>query len=114
MPAGMFPQLQNFNAGHRSFTQLLTLSSTSVLNPFTKRESYPAQSVLTYKILTILSWLVMVIPTIYYTFNAPHDDNKHWRDTIWGHNISTPFAMNSVITSIYWYVLASPELEASR
>lgn len=82
------------------------------MNPFSKRESHTAQSVLTYKILTIISWLVVTITTIYYTFNAPHDDRKKWRDTIWGHNISTPFALNVVITSIYWYILPdTPRLE---
>jgi len=74
-------------------------------NPFARRESHSAGSVVTYKIFTILSWLLVVVASVYYSFNAPHDDRKHWRNTIWGHNRPTPFALNVVITSIYWIVL---------
>ncbi|TAQ91612.1 hypothetical protein B7494_g122 [Chlorociboria aeruginascens] len=76
-------------------------------NPFAKRDSHPAQAVWTYKVLTILTWLLVLIATLYYTFNAPTDDKKHWRKTIWGQNdtYATPFALNSVIVSIYWIAL---------
>jgi len=79
----------------------------STLNPFARRESHTTQSIWTYKILTILSWLLVTIATIYYTYNAPDDDKKAWRHTIWGVNslYYTPFALNKVITSIYWIVL---------
>lgn len=76
-------------------------------NPFARRESHPTEAIWTYKILTILSWLVVVIASIYYTFHVPTDDVKHWRHTIWGVNRAhpTPFAQNAIITSIYWIVL---------
>lgn len=71
-------------------------------NPFARRESHSAVSITTYRILTILSWLLVTIATIYYTIHAPHDDVKKRRNTIWGHNKPTPFALNVAITSIYW------------
>jgi len=79
----------------------------SNLNPFAKRESHAPQAIWTYKILTILSWLLLVVTTFYYTFHAPKDDRKHWRHTIWDVNriYATPFALNIVITSIYWIAL---------
>jgi len=74
-------------------------------NPFARRESHSAVSITTYRILTILSWLLVTIATIYYTIHAPHDDVKKRRNTIWGHNKPTPFALNVAITSIYWILL---------
>lgn len=75
-------------------------------NPFAKRETYDARAVWTYKILTVITWLVTVISSVYYTFHAPKDD-KLARRTIWGqnHEYHTAFALNPVITSIYWIVL---------
>jgi len=76
-------------------------------NPFAKRESHTTQTIWTYKILTILSWLLVTVATFYYTFHAPRDDIRKWRHTIWDVNriYNTPFALNTVITSIYWIVL---------
>lgn len=76
------------------------------INPFAKRESHSAEHVKVYKFLTIISWLLVVISAVYYTFNAPNDDKTHQR-TIWGQNshYHTAFAMNSIITSIYWIAL---------
>jgi len=76
------------------------------MNPFVKREAHNKQAVVTYQILTIVTWLVSLISTLYYTFNTPHDDH-YARRTIWGqnHHYHTAFALNSVIASIYWIVL---------
>jgi len=76
-------------------------------NPFSRRESHTTQSILLYKILTTLSWLLVLVTTFYYTFHTPDDDVKTWRHTIWGVNrlYPTPFAQNAAITSIYWIVL---------
>jgi hypothetical protein len=76
-------------------TQLTQLT----VNPFSKRESHSPSSILAYKILTILSWLLVTAATVYDTF---HDGRKHKRHTIWGQNKPTPFALNVIITSIYW------------
>jgi len=76
-------------------------------NPFARRESHSAQSIWVYRILTILSWLLVLVATFYYTFHRPLDDKKTGRHTIWEVNrlYPTPFAQNAVITSIYWVVL---------
>lgn len=70
------------------------------------RETYPKRSLHAYRVSTALSWLLLVITSFYYTFNAP-GEGKHHRDTIFGqnHRRHTPFALNSVIVSIYWIVL---------
>ncbi|KAI0132198.1 ATP synthase F0 [Xylariales sp. AK1849] len=76
------------------------------VNPFAKRESHSKESILTYKILTTITWLVSLIVTFYYTFNSPNDGV--WvKRTIWGQNYwhHTAFSLNSVIASIYWIVL---------
>lgn len=73
------------------------------VNPFSKRDSHDATSVTVYKVLTILSYLLSMVTTVYYTFNAPQDD-KFARRTIWGQNSAfhTAFTLNAIITSIYW------------
>ncbi|KAF7505879.1 hypothetical protein GJ744_012501 [Endocarpon pusillum] len=77
-------------------------------NPFAKREKHSQRSLTTYKVLTIASWLLLAITVFYYTFNAP-GDCKHGHDchTIWGQNsrMRTPFALNSIVTSIYWIIV---------
>jgi hypothetical protein len=76
------------------------------INPFTKRDSHDARTVWVYKVLTILTWLLTVVTSVYYTFERPQDDNLA-RRTIWGQNkhFHTAFALNSLIASIYWIVL---------
>jgi hypothetical protein len=73
------------------------------VNPFSKRETHDAQTILWYKIFTILTWLLAVVSSVYYTIHAPHDDITKQR-TIWGQNRHhhTAFALNSCIASIYW------------
>lgn len=71
-------------------------------NPFARREEFSSQSILLYKISTGLSYLILLITTFYYTFNAPTKD--HVSDhRFWQHQPATPFAQSSIITSIYWY-----------
>jgi hypothetical protein len=73
-------------------------------NPFARRESHSVRAVWTYKVLTILTWLLNVLASVYYTFGIPADDKVGWRNTIWGHNkdFPTPFALNAIIASLYW------------
>ncbi|RDW69447.1 ATP synthase F0 [Coleophoma cylindrospora] len=103
--------MANFNQGTSSIASSCTgaslLTSLLPVNPFSRRESHSAASVTTYKVLTILSWLLVVITSFYYSFNVPQDDIKKWRSTIWGVNAvyHTPFATSSVIASIYWIIL---------
>ncbi|KAK5938888.1 hypothetical protein PMZ80_009080 [Knufia obscura] len=78
-------------------------------NPFAKREEFGRSNLIAYKVLTIVTWLLVVIVGAYYTFNKPRDcHHKSSRcHTIWGQNNHhyTPFALNSVVTSIYWIVV---------
>jgi len=77
-------------------------------NPFAKREEFSRSNLLAYKILTIVSWLLLVIAGAYYTFQSPDDCKKHQGcRTIWGQNNhkSTGFTLNAVITSIYWVIV---------
>lgn len=76
------------------------------VNPFQERRSYSRNSVIAYRVVTTLSWLVLVVTSIYYTFAHPHEGKYH-RRTIWGQNHAhhTPFALNSIIVSIYWIIL---------
>jgi len=76
------------------------------MNPFAKRDSHGPNTVLTYKFLTVLSWLLAVVVTCYYTSERPHDGPRH-RSRIWDQNSLHPtaFTMNHVIVSLYWLVL---------
>jgi hypothetical protein len=76
-------------------------------NPFAIRESHNAQAVWTYKILSILTWLLAVITSIYYTYGVPHDGRHGRQSTIWGQNSlhPTPFSLNALIASLYWLAL---------
>lgn len=76
------------------------------LNPFAKRDSHTKTTVVTYKILTTVTWLLSIIVSVYYTFHQPHDGV--WaRRKIWKQNdaFHTAFRMNHIIASIYWIVL---------
>jgi len=75
-------------------------------NPFALRETHNSQAVWTYKVLTILTWLLTVITSIYYTYGMPEHGKKH-RGTIWGQNTHypTPFSLNALIASLYWLAL---------
>jgi hypothetical protein len=75
-------------------------------NPFARRETHDKTAVLVYKILTFVSWLLLLISSVYYAVRAP-GDGKYLRRSIWGQNAIHPtaFSLNSVITSIYWIVL---------
>lgn len=76
------------------------------VNPFKTHSDPSVERVVTLKILTAISYIVVLVHAIYYTFAKPHE-GKGPRHTIWGQNEAhnTPFAMNSIITSIYWLVL---------
>jgi hypothetical protein len=76
------------------------------MNPFAKRDSHSKGAVVTYKILTIVTWLLALISSVYYSVRRPHDGPFH-RGTIWNHNYFwwSGFTMNAVIVEIYWIVL---------
>ncbi|KAF4495243.1 atp synthase f0 [Fusarium agapanthi] len=75
-------------------------------NPFGKRESHSSSAILTYKILTLVTWTLSLVVTVYYTLNRPDDGHTRNRK-IWeqNHMYRTAFTLNPIITSIYWIVL---------
>ncbi|KAK4034219.1 hypothetical protein C8A01DRAFT_18942 [Parachaetomium inaequale] len=80
------------------------------INPFAKRDSHSAGSVVWYKVLTLATWLLSVVVTVYYAVEPPHEGKhhgKHYRGSIWHQNYDhySGFTLNAVITSIYWIVL---------
>lgn len=76
------------------------------MNPFAKRDSHSKNAVITYKILTIVTWLLSVIVSIYYTFDYPRD-GVYLRKRIWDQNYLYPtgFTLNHMVTSLYWLIL---------
>ncbi|KAH6895338.1 hypothetical protein B0T10DRAFT_557562 [Thelonectria olida] len=82
------------------------MANFSQLNPFSKRENHSSGAILTYKILTLLTWILSVVVSVYYTVNEPHNGHKI-RQRIWDLNAlyRTAFTLNATITSIYWIFL---------
>jgi len=75
-------------------------------NPFAKREAHSTSAVRTHKFLTIVTWILAFIVSVYYTTHAPHDGYTI-RRRIWDQNYAYPsaFTMNHVIADIFWIVL---------
>ncbi|KAF4126859.1 Fungal protein of unknown function (DUF1774) [Geosmithia morbida] len=82
------------------------MTSLAQYNPFAKRESHGQVSITTYKVLTLLTWILSVVVSVYYTLRAPHDGHNQNR-RIWAQNKHHPsaFSLNSTISSIFWIVL---------
>lgn len=74
-------------------------------NPFSRRESHGFGSITTYKVLTLVTWALSIIVSVYYTLHAPIDG--HHKHSIWDQNYRyrTAFTLNSVLADIFWIVL---------
>lgn len=82
----------------------MRLTLTSPVNPFSKREAHSRESVITYKVLTIVTWLLSFITTLYYSFYEPHDPYR-LRHRIRDQNEfyhNTAFYLNFILIYIYW------------
>lgn len=75
-------------------------SSGRGLNPFARRDEHTSTHLIVLRVLTLVSYLLLVVTTVYYTFAAPDHGHK-----IWHQNAPSPFAQNSIITSLYWLLL---------
>lgn len=73
-------------------------------NPFAKQESHGRGTVLTHKILALLSWALVVIFGIHYSVSSPSEKHGH---TIWEQADihPTPFSQSNVVTVIFWVLL---------
>ncbi|KHO01550.1 uncharacterized protein MAM_00551 [Metarhizium album ARSEF 1941] len=82
------------------------MTNWNAWNPFSHRESHSSGSILTYKLLTLLTWLLSVIVSIYYVVNEPKDGYTI-RRRIWDQNnlVRTAFTMSPVLGDIYWVIL---------
>lgn len=82
------------------------MANWNAWNPFSRRESHSGGSILTYKILTLVTWLLSVIVSVYYVLNEPKDGFTI-RRRIWDQNnlYRTAFTMSPVLGDIYWVVL---------
>ncbi|KEY65062.1 hypothetical protein S7711_08452 [Stachybotrys chartarum IBT 7711] len=78
----------------------------NTFNPFSRREAHSSESIIVYKILTVLTWVLSVVVSVYYTVNEPHDGFTI-RKRIWDQNYLYPsaFTMNSTLADIYWVIL---------
>ncbi|KAK0388534.1 hypothetical protein NLU13_4777 [Sarocladium strictum] len=78
-------------------------------NPFSKRESHGSASITTYKVLTLLTWVLSIVVSVYYVFHSPKHSHKghHIEKRIWDQNdlYPTAFTLNHLITDIYWITL---------
>lgn len=76
------------------------------INPFVKRETYSPRTVIAYKVLTILTWLLSVVTTLYYTVDLPGHP-KYYRNYFWFRNYRyfSGFTQHHIVTSIYWIIL---------
>lgn len=82
------------------------MESLHAINPFAKRENQSPAAVITYKVLTILTWLLSIAVSVYYSTYEPHDGHHirtHIGDINWIH--PSGFTLNNVIMDIYWVVL---------
>lgn len=88
---------------------LITLTLILIVNPFSKRESHSSSAVITYKVLTAITWLLSVIVSIHYSVVSPADELKYGR-TIQGQNALHPsgFTLNFVLVDVYLCVPCSP------
>jgi hypothetical protein len=82
-----------------------TDTTTTTVNPLSRREYFSSRELILHRVTTLVTFIIFLITAIYYTFEAP-GEGRYPRHTIWGNNAATPFTQNSIMTSIYWYVLS--------
>lgn len=80
----------------------LNAAAATLVNPFSKKESHSPNAIITYKVLTLLTWLLSVVVSVYYSVESPADDLKHGR-TIAGQNYLNPsgFTLNFPLVDLY-------------
>jgi len=81
-------------------------------NPFAKRTTYGRNAILAYRVLTPISWVLVVVFGIYYSIHRP-DDVRHGR-TVWEQTKRkanlTPFSQDTTVTEVYWIFLLLSQL----
>lgn len=79
-------------------------------NPFSRRSEVSSANLHSYRVLTISSWFLTLIPAFYYYYHAPNEQSvyKHIHDrTLLGqsHAHPTPFTISHMFVVIYWLVM---------
>jgi len=76
-----------------------SILTVATVNPFSKKEAHSSKEVITYKVLTILSWLLSVVVSVYYCANSPA---RH-AFTVPGQNLLHPsgFTLNFELVYLY-------------
>ncbi|EEH04560.1 conserved hypothetical protein [Histoplasma capsulatum var. duboisii H88] len=79
-------------------------------NPFSKRETYSKNAITAYRVLTPISWLLVVVFGIFYSIHRPDDVPNGF--TVWEqtHRNPTPFSQSSVVTGVFWIILLISQL----
>ncbi|KMU91389.1 hypothetical protein CIHG_09134 [Coccidioides immitis H538.4] len=75
---------------------------TGSYNPFSRRSSHGPKTVNTYRVLTPLSWLLVVVFGIYYSVRGPDDVPSGSTIGNQAEINPTPFSQTKTITIIYW------------
>ncbi|CAD6565864.1 MAG: Leucine aminopeptidase 1 [Alectoria sarmentosa] len=72
------------------------------VNPFAKRESLNRRSIVIFRFLTLFTWLLVLVLSVFFNVKAPANGK-----TIWDQNRAhpTPFSLNPEIASFYWLLL---------
>ncbi|KAL2050558.1 hypothetical protein ABVK25_009228 [Lepraria finkii] len=83
------------------------MEQVQTFNPFVQHESRSRNSLITYRILALLSLLITVSVSIGLTIKAPSSGK-----TIWDQNETypTPFSLSPHIISAYWIMLFALQL----
>ncbi|PSS05290.1 hypothetical protein BD289DRAFT_419927 [Coniella lustricola] len=77
------------------------------INPFSKRESYSQSTIVTYKILTALTWALSVIVSVYYSLSKAESQHGLKGRTIPGQNYRHPthFTLYNPLLYTYFIIL---------
>lgn len=80
------------------------------INPFVKRESHSQNAVTTYRILVPLSWALVVVAGIYYSFQEPNDVEDGHKIPKQANRHITAFSQSTTVTGLYWILLLLSQL----
>ena len=80
------------------------MANWNAWNPFSRRESHSSGSVWVYKILTLVTWLLSVVTSVYYAAKKRHTPHGM---PFWDPNHTHPsaFTMSHIMGDVYWGIL---------
>ena len=81
---------------------LAAVADGSPANPFARDTEGSSRNIAAYKVLTVLSWLLQFVTTIYLSVGHGH---RGWFGKHAGHPHATPFTLNTIFVEIFWVAL---------